>query len=112
MKMNADEDYGFDVSGYLHVPQGLTPYEVAACNEAIDEVEAPQWLNELTPAQQAVLGVPGQQVWEVRVLLEWRRFNQVGRQLWLECSRRYASFPTTTSERADPHSETSHRTQP
>ena len=55
--MNADEDYGFDVSGYLHVPQGLTPDELAACNEAIDEVEAPQWLNELTPAQQAVLGV-------------------------------------------------------
>ena len=36
--MNADEDYGFDVSGYLHVPQVLTPDEVAACNEAIDAV--------------------------------------------------------------------------
>jgi len=36
--MNADEDYGFDVSGYLHVPQVLTPDEVAACNAAIDAV--------------------------------------------------------------------------
>ena len=34
--MNADEDYGFDVAGFLHVPQVLSAAEVAACNEAID----------------------------------------------------------------------------
>ena len=36
--MNADEDYGFDVSGFIHVPQVLTPAEVEACNQAIDTV--------------------------------------------------------------------------
>ena len=36
--MKADEDYGFDVSVYLHVPQVLTAAEVEACNLAIDAV--------------------------------------------------------------------------
>jgi len=36
VKMNADEDYGFDVAGFLHVPHVLSTAEVAACNEAID----------------------------------------------------------------------------
>ena len=34
--MNADEDYGFDVAGFLHVPGALSAAEVAACNEALD----------------------------------------------------------------------------
>jgi ectoine hydroxylase-related dioxygenase (phytanoyl-CoA dioxygenase family) len=34
--MNADEDYGFDVAGFLHLPQVLTSAEVEACNKAID----------------------------------------------------------------------------
>ena len=37
-KLNADEDYGFDVAGFLHVRQALSAGEVAACNEAIDAV--------------------------------------------------------------------------
>jgi hypothetical protein len=37
-KMNADEDYGFDVSGFIHVRQALSAAEVAACNKAIDAV--------------------------------------------------------------------------
>ncbi len=36
--MNADQDYGFDVAGFLHVPQVLSAAEVAACNEALDAV--------------------------------------------------------------------------
>ncbi len=36
--MNADEDYGFDVAGFLHLPQVLTDAEVKACNKAIDAV--------------------------------------------------------------------------
>ena len=36
--MNKDEDYGFDVAGYLHIPQVLTADELDACNRAIDEV--------------------------------------------------------------------------
>ena len=36
--MNADEDYGFDVAGFLHVPQALSAAEVAASNEAVDAV--------------------------------------------------------------------------
>lgn len=35
--LNADEQYGFDVSGFIHLQQVLTPEEVAACNQAIDE---------------------------------------------------------------------------
>ena len=34
--MNADEDYGMDVAGFIHVPQVLSAAEVAACNESID----------------------------------------------------------------------------
>ena len=34
--MNADEDYGFDISGFIHLQQVLTAEEVAACNQAID----------------------------------------------------------------------------
>ena len=36
--MNADEDFGFDVSGFIHVPQVLSAAEVAACNAALDAV--------------------------------------------------------------------------
>ena len=32
--MNADEDYGFDVAGFLPLPQVLTGAEVEACNKA------------------------------------------------------------------------------
>lgn len=32
--MNAEEDYGFDVSGFLHLPQVLTAAEVLACDQA------------------------------------------------------------------------------
>ena len=35
--MNADEDYGFDVAGFLHVPGALSAAEVAACSEALDD---------------------------------------------------------------------------
>ena len=38
MMMNADEDYGFDVFGFIHIPQALTPAEVDACNQALDAV--------------------------------------------------------------------------
>ena len=34
--MNADEDYGMDVAGFIHVAQVLSAAQVAACNEAID----------------------------------------------------------------------------
>ena len=34
--MNADEDYGMDVAGFIHLPQVLSAAEVVACNEAID----------------------------------------------------------------------------
>ncbi len=36
--MNADEDYGFDVAGFLHLPQVLTDAELEACNKAVDAV--------------------------------------------------------------------------
>ena len=36
--MNADENYGFDVSGFLHLSQVLAPQEVEACTQAIDAV--------------------------------------------------------------------------
>ena len=36
--MNKDEDYGFDVAGYLHIPQLLSADEIEACNRAIDAV--------------------------------------------------------------------------
>ena len=35
--MNADEDYGFDIAGFIHLQQVLTREEVAACNKAIDD---------------------------------------------------------------------------
>ncbi|MED5415171.1 MAG: phytanoyl-CoA dioxygenase family protein [Candidatus Latescibacterota bacterium] len=35
-RISADEDYGFDVSGFIHVPQVLSAEEVSACNEEID----------------------------------------------------------------------------
>ena len=34
--MNADQDYGFDVAGFIHLPQVLTVKEVEACNHALD----------------------------------------------------------------------------
>jgi len=37
--MTADEDYGFDVTGYLHIPQVLTAAQVEACNTSIDAVD-------------------------------------------------------------------------
>ena len=36
--MNAEEDYGFDVSGYLHLPHVLSAAEVLTCNQAIEAV--------------------------------------------------------------------------
>ena len=39
-KIDADEDYGFDVAGFVHVPQVLSAADVAACNEAIDAVRS------------------------------------------------------------------------
>jgi hypothetical protein len=36
--MNAEEDYGFDVSCFLHLSQVLTPAQVKACTDAIDTV--------------------------------------------------------------------------
>ena len=34
--MTADEDYGFDVAGFIHVPGALSAAETAACNETLD----------------------------------------------------------------------------
>ena len=34
--MNADEDYGFDIAGFLHLKQVLTAADVVACRQAID----------------------------------------------------------------------------
>ena len=34
--MTTRQQYGFDVSGFLHLPGLITAAEVAACNEAID----------------------------------------------------------------------------
>ena len=34
--LNADEDYGFDVAGFLHIRDVLTAEQVEACNKAID----------------------------------------------------------------------------
>ncbi len=39
--MNAEQDYGFDVSGFLHLSQVLGADEVAACNRALEEVDRP-----------------------------------------------------------------------
>jgi len=36
--MNADQDYGFDVAGFIHLPQVLTTKEIEACNRALDAV--------------------------------------------------------------------------
>ena len=36
--MNADQDYGFDVAGFIVVPQVLSAEQVQACNQAIDAV--------------------------------------------------------------------------
>jgi len=36
--MNTEEDYGFDVAGFLHLPQVLTSAQLEACNRAVDEV--------------------------------------------------------------------------
>ena len=35
---NADEDYGFDVAGFIHLRQVLTAAEIEACTSAIDTV--------------------------------------------------------------------------
>ena len=34
--MDAEQDYGFDVAGFIHLPGVLTADQVAACNRAID----------------------------------------------------------------------------
>ena len=34
--MNADEDYGFDVSGFIHVLRALSAEDLAAWTEAAD----------------------------------------------------------------------------
>ena len=44
--MNADEDYGFDVAGFIHLQQVLTAAEVEACNRAIDAVGREQGMLE------------------------------------------------------------------
>jgi len=36
--MNAEQDYGFDVAGFLHLPQVLSEGELKACNRAIETV--------------------------------------------------------------------------
>ena len=36
--LNADEDYGFDVAGFLHIRDVLTAEQVEACNKAIDAI--------------------------------------------------------------------------
>ena len=36
--MNAQEDHGFDVYGYLHLSQVLTPAEVETCIQAFEAV--------------------------------------------------------------------------
>ena len=36
--MNADQDYGFDVAGFIVVPQVLSAELLQACNQAIDAV--------------------------------------------------------------------------
>ena len=37
--MNNEEDYAFDVAGYLHVPSVLKPEEVKELNQVLDEME-------------------------------------------------------------------------
>ena len=37
--MSNEENYAFDVAGYLHVPGVLNREEVDALNEALDEVD-------------------------------------------------------------------------
>ena len=39
-KMSNEEDYAFDVAGYLHVPGVLSRGEVAALNRVLDEAGA------------------------------------------------------------------------
>ena len=34
--MSPDEQFLFDLNGYLHVPNVLTPEEVALCNEGVE----------------------------------------------------------------------------
>jgi hypothetical protein len=46
--MTADEDYGFDVAGFIHVRQVLTPAEVEACNEGFDAVDGSEGMLEWT----------------------------------------------------------------
>ena len=36
--MNSDQDYGFDVAGFIRLPQVLTAEEMQACTQAIDAV--------------------------------------------------------------------------
>ena len=36
--MDDDENYRFDISGFIVLPGVLSPGEVAACNEAIDKM--------------------------------------------------------------------------
>ena len=36
--MNSDHDYGFDVAGFIRLPQVLTAEEMQACTQAIDAV--------------------------------------------------------------------------
>ena len=42
--MSNEENYAFDVAGYLHIPGVLSPEEVAALNEALDAVEDSEML--------------------------------------------------------------------
>ena len=42
--MSNEENYAFDVAGYLHIPGVLNQEEVAALNEALDAVEETETL--------------------------------------------------------------------
>ena len=44
--MNADEDYGFDIAGFLHLHQVLTSAQVESCRQAISSAggeDATEW---------------------------------------------------------------------
>jgi Phytanoyl-CoA dioxygenase (PhyH) len=41
-QMSNEENYAFDVAGYLHVPGVLNQEEVAALNRALDEIDQPE----------------------------------------------------------------------
>lgn len=44
-RMTAEEDYGFDVKGFLVIRGVLSPEELAACNQLVDAGEVPEGLS-------------------------------------------------------------------